>query len=116
MKKKNSKYAILARDKNGKIIGAVEHSFCLGRSETECRVMPWGYIFLTGGYGGKPETYADAKRIQKWSQWLTDEKCFLARVGSKKCPVEILENANTSKYEKRNKPFRLKVDTATKSE
>jgi len=114
MKKKKSKYAIFTKDKTtGELIGMVEHSLSLGHSKTEVRIFDWESVFYRApSTWGDPKThraerYTDAKAVEKWVQCL-EGKCFITRIGSKKCPVNIIENSNKTKYERRNKKFTLK--------
>lgn len=99
-------YIILARNSEGKIFGLTEGSFNIGMDESMVRVF-------------RPNEWTP-KEVQGLLDKMQESKpyldFFIARVGSKKCPVSIhwndfyhLKNkGKITKYEWRNLYFNIK--------
>lgn len=85
---KDKRYIILGQDRNGKWHGWVEHSFCMGSSETEVRV--WAPKYKRSG----GDNQHDYNWLRMTAERLTKERWEgmtwrVYRVGSKYCPVKV---------------------------
>lgn len=116
MKNRNSYYnqplyAIFKRDKEGRLLGYVENSFCMSWDLERVRVWPSndsGYDLVSKG---------DMRRILPWMDRKTKknkEGIFVVRLRSAKCPVDVkfdnipIDSKDYRKYNFRNKVFKLK--------
>ena len=106
-------WVLLCRMKDGSIQGYTENSFSMGWSKTHVRVFRHSYglgkEFTLAKYREKQSNNATHyyKRSKK------EERVFVARVGSKKCPIQInwwyyYHYGKRAKYEFRNLKFRMR--------
>ncbi|AGN30369.1 hypothetical protein VPFG_00372 [Vibrio phage nt-1] len=119
-------WVILARcKKTGKIMGEIENSFNMGWSTERVRVIR---PYLSGSFAGT-ERFSKAAYNKACSDYIANydkrvnelrkrygktHDVFIARVGSKNCPISIdwdsfYHNRNVSKFEWRNLKFKLRT-------